>query len=471
MGEIRPYREIPRPVGHRVLGNLPDWLGVGRGKSVLQRLERHALECGALARVPLGPTSILCVNDTELVAELLASDDTNYKGWTYILTRAVLDNVLLLNGDEWASGRKLYRNALRDLHISRSIDACTVELIDRIARAPAGEPVDLAKVGYRLVGDVMAHFLARTRMDPALEIDRARIQYELAAIGMDLQCQPWAYLWPARWTELRRSVRRMQAHFTELVLARERDPGNDADDVLARLLALARAGEHTADAGRIADTLINIFFTAHDVLASSTSWCLWLLATHPAIQTRLRAELAALGAGPHDAERLLEVDYLGQVVKEGLRLYPGYALFGRNPQRATQLGGYHVPKSALVIVSPYVIHRLPRYWQRPGEFDPDRWRHDPHGVPPPRPHGAYLPFGAGHRSCLASRIAFPAMKLLVGRIVESLVLQPRHGHAPQLAYCGTGYSENGLLGHLQAAHGQGLRSVGSQRSARSPRSG
>jgi cytochrome P450 len=450
MPATRPYREIPRPSGHPVLGNLPAWLGTTRGKTVLQRLEHHALECGALARVPLGPTSILAVNDVDLVAELLAGDDANYKGWTYILTRAVLDNVLLLNGHAWAHGRKLYRHALNDLHMSSSVDVCTRAAIDRIERTPGGAPVDLAKLGYRLVGDAIAHFVARTRMDPELEIDRARIQYELAAIGMDLQCQPWAYLRPTRWTQLRSSVRRMQAHFTALVHARMHDPAGE-DDVLARLLALARTGEHARAAGRIADTLINIFFTAHDVLASSTSWCLWLLASHSAIQTRLRGEIEALGPGPRGADRLLEVDYLGQVIKEGLRLYPGYALFGRNPQRATRLGGYDVPKSALIIVSPYVIHRLPRYWDRPAEFDPDRWRHDPHGVPPPRPHGGYLPFGAGHRACLASRIAFPAMKLLVGRLVESLVLRSQRDHVPQLAYCGTGYSENGLLGHLQSA--------------------
>lgn len=446
---------MPRPRPHALLGNFPDWLGMEKGKTVLQRLERYALECGPLARVPLGPTSIVAVSDTELVAELLASEAANYKGWTYILTRTVLNNVLLLNGEAWAHGRKLYRQSLRDADILVSAEDCVQAMTDGWHRDPWPQEVDLAELARRLVGDTVAHFVARTRIDDALEPDRARVQHELAAVGMDLQCQPWAYLWPQRWTALRRSVSRLRAHFGAVVRARRETRGTPAPDVLAGILELSRAGEHPDDDLAIADTLINIFFTAHDVLASSTGWCLWLLATHPEVQTRLRDELRALGPGRRSTGEVCSVDYLGQVVKEGLRLYPGYALFGRNPQGPLQLAGFEVPRSALLIVSPFVIHRLPKYWARPHTFDPERWRHDPHGIPPPRPDGGYLPFGAGRRSCLASRLAFPAMKLLVARVIEHADLRARAGHEPQLAYCGTGYSENGLLATRTPAASRG----------------
>jgi cytochrome P450 len=452
----RPFREMPRARPHAPLGRLlgwpgPDWLGMEAGKTVLQRLHRYALECGPLARVPLGPTSIVSVSDVDLALELLTVEEANYKGWTYILTRSVLKNVLLLNGEAWAHGRKMYRQALTEADMLASADDRAAALVAGFRKERAGREVDIAELAHRLVGDTVAHFVAGTRIDDALDPDRARIQYELAAVGMDLQCQPWAYLSPTRWTALRASVGRMRAHFAAVVKARRRGDAAQAPDVLQAVLELARRGEHDDDDLEIADTLINIYFTAHDVLASSTGWCLWLLATHPEVQSRLRAELHAVGPGPRSAAALLSVDHLGQVVKEGLRLYPGYALFGRNPQGPLRLSGFQVPRSALLIVSPWVIHRLPRYFADPERFDPSRWRHDPHGVPPPRPDGGYLPFGAGRRACLASRLAFPTMKLLVARVIEAVELVAKPGHVPRLRYCGTGYSENGLHGMLRCA--------------------
>lgn len=438
---------MPRPRPHAVLGNFPDWLGMEQGKRVLQRLHRYALECGPLARVPLGPTSIVSVADVDLVAELLAAEAANHKGWTYILTRAVLNNVLLLNGEAWAHGRRTYRRALQQADMIASADDRAAAHLDAVGRGGARE-IDLGTLAHRLVGDTVAHFVARTWIDERLDADRARIQYELAAVGMDLQCQPWAYLSPRRWTALRASVSRMRRHFAAVVRARREGETAPQTDVLDAVLQLAASGDHEPGDLEIADTLINVYFTAHDVLASSTGWCLWLLATHPEIQSRLRAELFAVGPGPRSAAALGEVDDLGKVVKEALRLYPGYALFGRNPQAPLRLAGFDVPRSALIIVSPYVIHRLPRYWRDPEAFDPERFAHDPHGVPPPRPDGGYLPFGAGRRACLASRLAFPTMKLLVGRIIERVQLHARAGHVPRLAYCGTGYAENGLPGTL-----------------------
>jgi len=439
----RPFRDMPRPRPHPILGNFPDWLGPAQGKTVLQRLERYAHECGPLARVPLGPTSIVAVNDVELAADLLANEDANYKGWTYILTRTVLDNVLLLNGEAWSEGRRLYRSALQGVDAVAAAEHQAAELAARLRTEPPRE-VDVAKIAHRLASDTVGRFVAGTRIEGALDADRARIQYELAAVGMDLQCQPWAYFSPARWTSLRASVRRMQEHFRGVVRARRASPPSSGagrpEDVLGGLLRLLDAGEHTDDEGAIADTLINVFFTAHDVLASSLGWTLWLLAGDQKVQDRLREEVRASGTqGP----------YLSRVVKEGLRLYPGYALFGRNPQREMELAGYSVPRSALLIVSPYVIHRLPRYWDRPLVFDPDRWI-GKEGPPPAKPEGAYMPFGAGHRGCLASRIAFPVLRTLVARVIEAAELRAKPGHEPVLAYCGTGYSENGLCVTLAA---------------------
>src|SRR5262249_47265409 len=55
-----------------------------------------------------------------------------------------------------------------------------------------------------------------------------------------------------------------------------------------------------------------------------------------------------------------------------------------------------------VIMSQYVMHRDPRYFERPEEFDPDRWSG---GLLKRLPKFAYFPFGAGPRMCIGNTFA------------------------------------------------------------------
>ena len=74
-----------------------------------------------------------------------------------------------------------------------------------------------------------------------------------------------------------------------------------------------------------------------------------------------------------------------------------------------ELGGIRVPRGAHVLMSQYVTHRDPRYFDNPDEFRPERWQRD---FEKSLPRGAYFPFGAGTRKCLGDQFA-----LLEGRII------------------------------------------------------
>jgi cytochrome P450 len=279
------------------------------------------------------------------------------------------------------------------------------------------------------------------------------VQYELAAIGIDLLCQPWAYLSPLRWTRMRASVKAARAFFRRAVDARLARPDPDARDVLGGFVALASAGEYPNDAEAIQEGVVNFFFTAHDVLSSSTAWTLHLLATHPAAQSRLRAALGT-SEGPAALER---------VMKEGLRLFPGYGLFGRTTRERMEIGGYDVPRGTLLIVSPFVTHRLERHWPRAAAFDPERWRDRPSGQPAPTAREQYLPFGSGSRACLASHLAFPLASTIVREIVSRVELVAQEGHDPGLLYWGTGYARHGMPVRARpvilGANGDGARAA------------
>lgn len=428
----RPYREIPEPrrpdrwgrVG-RALGHLPEWVGLFHAEDVLGRMLRYAEECGPMARVSLGPMRLVVVSDAGLAAQLLSDRRANHKGASYILTRAVLDNVLLLNGAAWEHHRALYKKALKGADPVPVAREVTRQAVMRWMADPDRDAFD--RDVFRLVGDVAARFIAGVTIDETFEPHRHLVQYELAAIGIDLVCQPWTLLSPARYLRMRRSVTEARRFFGRAVEERLRRPDPSARDVLDGFVRLAEAGGYPRTVDAIQEGVVNFFFTAHDVLASSVTWTLHLLAQHPAEQTRLREALRS-GGGEGELER---------VVKEGLRLFPGYGLFGRTVLEDLELGGHWIPAGTLVIVSPFVTHRLDRHFDEAARFVPDRWQGKP-GAPQATAKDHYLPFGSGARACLASHLAFPLVTAIVREVVTSVELTAE-GPAPSLRYWGTTY--------------------------------
>jgi cytochrome P450 len=441
---VRAFDQIPEPPRKSGLtGHLPEWMGYQNATSVLTRMLRYAEECGPLARVTLGPAKMVVVSDAQLAGEVLADPRANYKGASYVLTRAVLDNVLLLNGQAWEKHRALYRRALKNVDAVGTAREVTRATMKRWLKGPGERPLD--KDVLALVGNIVGSFIASTEVSEHFEPHRHRVQYELAAIGIDLLCQPWTFLSPSRWRDMRRSVREARRFFRATVDRRMHRPDPNVRDVLNGFVSLAASGDYPGDADALTDGVVNFFFTAHDVLASSTAWTLHLLAEHPDAQRRLRHALLHGSPAEGDAE-------LERVVKEGLRLFPGYGLFGRTVQEDLTLGGYQIPKGTLIIVSPFVTHRLERYWPHADKFDPERFRERPRGTPPAAARDHYLPFGAGARACLASHLAFPVVETVVREVITRCELEATPGHDPGLLYWGTSYARHGMRVTVRAAN-------------------
>src|SRR5688500_8139948 len=103
-----PFASMPEPPRRHLrgaLGHLPEWMGYDNATRVLERILAYAEHCGPVARVSLGPARMVVISDAEIAAAALADPRANYKGASYVLTRAVLDNVLLMNGDAWEQHR------------------------------------------------------------------------------------------------------------------------------------------------------------------------------------------------------------------------------------------------------------------------------------------------------------------------------------------------------------------------------
>ncbi|MEW6279224.1 MAG: cytochrome P450, partial [Candidatus Eremiobacterota bacterium] len=128
-----------------------------------------------------------------------------------------------------------------------------------------------------------------------------------------------------------------------------------------------------------------------------------------------------LGMRPELRERMEEPELLEATVSETLRLYPPLWAVERNVAEEDEVGGYRLPVGSTVVMSPYVVHRDPRFWSQPERFHPERWLE-----PGERPRFAYLPFGGGSRQCIGMQLALLEARLIAGAVASRFRLDPLH---------------------------------------------
>jgi cytochrome P450 len=117
---------------------------------------------------------------------------------------------------------------------------------------------------------------------------------------------------------------------------------------------------------------------------------------------------------------LRDLEYTERVLKETMRLYPPvYTLF-RQANTDVRVGGYRVPKDALLMLPQWVVHRDPAHWENPQTFDPDRWLPERAAD---RHRYAYFPFGAGPRHCIGKQLSLVEAKVITSTVARRYSLE------------------------------------------------
>jgi cytochrome P450 len=116
---------------------------------------------------------------------------------------------------------------------------------------------------------------------------------------------------------------------------------------------------------------------------------------------------------------LTRLVYTRATVQEALRLYPpAYGIF-RVARKSDVAGGITIPKGAIVMVAPWLLHRHRRFWRDPDRFDPTRFL--PGAAQPDR--FVYLPFGIGPRVCIGAQFALTEATLVLARLVQAFEIR------------------------------------------------
>jgi len=211
------------------------------------------------------------------------------------------------------------------------------------------------------------------------------------------------------------------------LIAGRRRSGEDTGDLLSMLLAARdeETGEGMSDR-QLRDEVVTILIAGYETTADALAWTWYLLGTHPEAGARLHAELAAVLAGRVPAvEDLPQLPYTRMVLQEAMRLYPPAWGLLRQAREDDEIRGYRIPARARIVISQYVVHRHPGFWEEPEQFDPERFAP---GRAASRPPFAYFPFGGGQRMCIGNNFAMMEAQLILATVAQRYRLDLVPGH-------------------------------------------
>ena len=182
---------------------------------------------------------------------------------------------------------------------------------------------------------------------------------------------------------------------------------------------------------QLRDEAITMYSAGHETSANALNWILMILSKEPEIVAKMRAEIQeVLGDRTPGFDDLRRLEYVRQVIEEGMRLYPPAYAVGREAMEADEILGYAIPKGAIVLMSIYALHRDPAYYPNPEKFDPGRFSAEAVNS---RPRLAYMPFGAGPRMCIGNHFAMMEMQLLLTLLIRrfDFILDEKYPVIPQ----------------------------------------
>ncbi len=420
-------RRITRPPGpepHFLIGNFP----LGR-PDPLAVFTGWAREFGDIFYYRAGWIHVYFLNSPELIESVLVTNQQNFRKDRVIQnSRWFLGQGLLTSeGSEWLRQRRLCQPAFHRERLAlyaRIINGCAEEMLDSWKD---GENRDVHQEMMQLTLRVVAKVLFSVDVkNESKEVAAALNLLMKHSSGARMLLPPWVRYLPLPFLiRVRRAVRQLDEVVYRIIRER-RESESDKGDLLSMLMSARDEDGSRMTDRQLRDEVMTFLLAGHETTALSLSWAWYLLSENPEAENKLHHELGRVLGGKNPSfEDLPRLCYTEAVVKESMRLYPPAWSLARTAAEDFEIGGYLVPAGSNVVMSQWIMHRDPRFFPSPEQFDPGRWFEE-HTQRLPR--FAYFPFGGGPRYCVGASFAMMEATLLLAAIAQRFRLRMVPGH-------------------------------------------
>jgi cytochrome P450 len=410
----------------------PKPLGVVR---LITSLWRNPLECWAqdhfdkpivVGGLPFA--HVVLVSAPPAIEHVLLGNAGNYHKDALqrrVLSAGLGHGLVCAEGEQWRSQRRTVapvfaRKTIMDFapHMLAAAEALVARW-----RQQDGATLDVAAEMTRLTLDVLERTIFSDGLGRAPEEFRLAMRTYFDTIGridaFDVIGLPPSVPRFAHW-RVRSTLRYFEAAIDDIIATRRRRMAEEPDAVARDILTLLLNALDPETGNRMAEievrsNILTFIAAGHETTANLLSWSLFLLSQSPQWRERVEAEAERELHGPPATlgDRLVETR---AVIEEAARLYPPIAAMSRVALGPDDLAGTKVKRGSLVVIAPYVLHRHRLLWRDPNSFDPTRFLGDArHAID----RYAYIPFGAGARTCIGSVFALQEATLVLASIVKN----------------------------------------------------
>lgn len=316
--------------------------------------------------------------------------------WTQRGKYVMRDCMITREGTSHRERRKLLQPGFKNSCIKHSVDP-TIRLSEEACeRWSDDQTIDLFPEMNRIALEVVGHSLFGTCFgERSSEINRALIVLLQAIPRPNI---PWPKVIAAKRT-LRKATSQM------------------SDGPLIRLMKKAGLSKE-----QIHNEIVSLLIASVDTTPKTIAWAFTLIGMNPNVEEKLYQEISnVLGNRAPVENDLTMLPYLNQVIHETLRLYPPVHFIDRRTKEDVKFGEVNVPAGTYLLLSPLLTHRDPKYFDRPSEFQTDRWT--PEAIKHREPFSFY-PFGSGPHACIGKKLAFMEIATVIAMISRKWRFRP-----------------------------------------------
>ncbi|MFC0410509.1 cytochrome P450 [Roseomonas elaeocarpi] len=401
---------------------------------VLRALPRIAFRREVMA-VRVLRRQVVVVNHPEVVRDVFVTRGAIYGRKSHFKEQAlspVIGESLFANhGPLWAARRPAVARLLHPSGVDRFQpafqDTGRVLLRDWRAGSAAGA-VDVAPALAAATLRIMLHavFGPQVPEDESTAIAEAFSDYQSRVQVIDL---PHLVGLPS-WTMGLQGVRaRRAANEIRRRVGRLIASGLGEGGLLPGMRAARdEAGNPLLDEAGLLDEVAMMLLAGSETAANALAWTLFLLASDPRWQERVRAEaVAVLGDREPEAAELSRLSVNKAVLQEAMRLYPPVAILARQATAPDRIRHWQLRPGDTLLCIPWLLHRQEAIWDAPHAFKPERFLpENARSIP----RFAYLPFGVGARVCAGAAFGMAEMQTLLAMLVRGFHFDPPEGPAP-----------------------------------------
>lgn len=375
------------------------------------------------------PHDIHIISDPDGIKRVLVDNAANYQKPSQVrklLSSSAGGSLITAEGDEWRKQRRLMAPAFTPGAVAAAAAGMAEVAAAELAAWPASGRLDVAAAATRTTFGIINRTLFSGEGGMGSAAAAGHIAAALAALGKTRLSTILGLRLPSPDPLVRRGeagAKFLADAVTALVRRRQTEPRPPADFLQRLIDAFAAEGEPGEATQQAIDNAMAFFIAGHETTANTVTWTLYLLSRAGGWQERVAAEARLAVAGPAGA-LAAATPLLKRVIEESLRLYPAVPRFDRQAQGPDEVAGVAIKRGEYISIWPWLIHRHARLWDRPDDFDPDRWL-------PERRNGyhrfQYLPFGAGPRVCIGAQFATTEAQVILAHWLAAYrFVAPRH---------------------------------------------